>query len=50
MGNDYRVKTGYYGRYPPGYLRRIRALFPDKRNVLHLFSGKVDWPNSLATR
>ena len=25
-----------------GYLRRIRALFPDKRRVLHLFSGRVD--------
>ncbi len=42
MGNDYRVKSGYYGGYPAGYLRRIRALFPDKRHVLHLFSGKVD--------
>jgi hypothetical protein len=42
MGNDYRVRSGYYGGYPAGYLRRIRALFPDKRNVLHLFSGKVD--------
>lgn len=42
MGNDYRVKSSYYGGYPAGYLRRIRALFPDKRRVLHLFSGKVD--------
>lgn len=42
MGNDYRVKTGYYGGYPAGYLRRIRTLFPDKRRVLHLFSGRVD--------
>ncbi len=42
MGNDYRVKSAYYGGYPAGYLRRIRALFPDKRRVLHLFSGKVD--------
>ncbi len=42
MGNDYRVKSAYYGGYPAGYLRRIRALFPEKRNVLHLFSGKVD--------
>ena len=25
-----------------GTFRRIRALFPDKRKVLHLFSGKVD--------
>ena len=42
MGNDYRVRSGYYGGYPAGYLRRIGALFPDKRRVLHLFSGKVD--------
>ena len=42
MGNDYRVKSAYYGGYPAGYLRRINALFPEKRRVLHLFSGKVD--------
>lgn len=42
MGNDYRVKTGYYGGYPAGYLKRIAALFPDRKCVLHVFSGKVD--------
>jgi hypothetical protein len=42
MGNDYRVKSEYYGGYPAGYLKRIRSMFPDKRRVLHLFSGKVD--------
>ncbi len=42
MGNDYRVKTGYYGGYPAGYLKRIAALFPDRKRVLHVFSGKVD--------
>ena len=42
MGNDYRVRTGYYGGYPAGYLRRIAALFPDRRKVLHIFSGQVD--------
>ncbi|MDR3401985.1 MAG: hypothetical protein P4L99_05750 [Chthoniobacter sp.] len=42
MGNDYTVKSTYYGGYPAGYLRRIKALFPDKRRVLHLFSGQVD--------
>lgn len=42
MGNDYRVKSSYYGGYPAGYLRRIKSLFPEKRRVLHLFSGKVD--------
>lgn len=42
MGNDYRVKSSYYGGYPAGYLRRVAALFPDKRHVLHIFSGKVE--------
>lgn len=42
MGNDYRVKSEYYGGYPAGYLKRVKALFPDKHKVLHLFSGKVD--------
>ena len=42
MGNDYRVKSSYYGGYPAGYLRRIKALFPDKSRPLHLFSGRVD--------
>ena len=42
MGNDYRVKSEYYGGYPATYLRRIKALFPDMRRVLHLFSGKVN--------
>ena len=42
MGNDYRVRSGYYGGYPAGYLKRVAALFPDRRRVLHVFSGKVD--------
>lgn len=42
MGNAYGVKSGYYGGYPAGYLARIKALFPDKDRVLHLFSGCVD--------
>ncbi len=42
MGNDYRVQSEYYGGYPAGYLRRVRALFPDKKHVLHLFSGRVN--------
>lgn len=42
MGNDYRVKSGYYGGYPAGYLRRVAALFPDRKKVLHVFSGQVD--------
>ena len=42
MGNDYRARRDFYGSYPAGYLRRIKALFPDKQRVLHLFSGRVD--------
>lgn len=42
MGNNYKVKSTYYGGYPATYLKRIKALFPDKKSVLHLFSGKVD--------
>jgi hypothetical protein len=42
MGNDYRVKSTYYGGYPAGYLKRVKSLFPDKERALHLFSGKVD--------
>lgn len=42
MGNDYRVRSSYYGGYPAGYLRRLAALFPDRGRVLHVFSGKVD--------
>jgi hypothetical protein len=42
MGNSWGSKAGYYGGYPGDYLKRIRALFPDKQRVLHLFAGKVD--------
>jgi hypothetical protein len=42
MGNNYRVASTYYGGYPAGYLKRVKALFPDKVNALHLFSGKVN--------
>jgi hypothetical protein len=44
MGNDYRVKSEYYGGYPATYLKRVKALFPDMigQPTLHLFSGMVD--------
>ena len=41
MGNNYATGTALYGGYPYGYLARIKALFPEKRRVLHLFSGDV---------
>lgn len=42
MGQNYQVKSNYYGGYPAGYLKRIKSLFPEKQFTLHLFSGKVD--------
>lgn len=42
MGNSYQVASGLYGGYPHGYLKRVAALFPDKKAVLHLFSGRID--------
>jgi hypothetical protein len=42
MGQSYKVLSGYYGGFPAGYLKRVKALFPEKKNVLHLFSGRVD--------
>jgi hypothetical protein len=41
-GNNYKVSSGFYGGYPAGYLKRVKAMFPDRGKVLHLFSGKVD--------
>ena len=42
LGNNYKG-SGYYGAYPPGYLKRIMALFPDMapKETLHLFSGSL---------
>jgi len=42
MGADYRVSSGYYGGYPATYLKRVSALFPDKKKCLHLFAGVAD--------
>jgi hypothetical protein len=42
LGNSYGKKTDYYGAYQGNFLKRIAALFPDRRRVLHLFAGKVD--------
>jgi hypothetical protein len=50
IGQDYRNKTPYYGSYPPGFLDRVLALFPDvppideqrgKLTTLHAFSGSL---------
>jgi hypothetical protein len=44
-GQDYHNKSGYYGAYPPSYLKRMRLLFPlnpTEDVMMHLFSGKVE--------
>jgi len=41
-GQDYRNKSGYYGAYPPNYLKRIAMLFPESKILMHLFSGKTE--------
>lgn len=43
LGQDYRG-SGFHGSYPPGYLKRIRAIFPNEfqGRVLHLCSGSLD--------
>ena len=43
IGNDYRNASGYYGSYPPSYLKRVMALFPDATptTTLHVFSGSL---------
>lgn len=43
IGNDYRATSKIYGSYPPGYLARVLALFPDVEpsDTLHVFSGSL---------
>jgi hypothetical protein len=40
LGNNYKG-SGYYGAYPPGYLKRMAALFPDATQILHACSGSL---------
>lgn len=50
LGNNYRSKMGYYGEYPPQYLKRIKAMFLCSEKVLHAFSGCADkgyWENEV---
>jgi SAM-dependent methyltransferase len=35
------TKAGMYGQYPPTFLKRASALFPDARTVLHAPSGSL---------
>lgn len=40
LGNNYRG-SGYHGAFPPGFMRRVRAMFPDFKQMVHLFSGSL---------
>src|SRR5947207_5258365 len=40
MGNNYQG-SGYYGAYPPSYVKRVLAMFPDDERILHCFSGSL---------
>jgi hypothetical protein len=42
MGNSYQKRDAYYGAFQGNFLRRIAALFPDRRHVLRVFAGRVD--------
>src|SRR5262249_51875762 len=42
IGNSYQKKTTYCGGCQGNFLKRIAALFPDRKRVLHLFAGQVD--------
>jgi SAM-dependent methyltransferase len=46
LGNNYATYNAVYGSYPPAYLKRVAALFPElshtpRPRVLHLFSGSL---------
>lgn len=45
IGNDYRNKTEFYGAYPRSYLDRVMSIFPNAKNILHLFSGSLSKGN-----
>lgn len=40
-GNDYSNNSKFYGQFPHGYLKRLMSLWPDKKKVLHVFSGSL---------
>jgi SAM-dependent methyltransferase len=44
LGNNYRTASKLYGAFPPRFLDRVMALFPEigaRSRVLHLFSGSL---------
>ncbi len=53
IGACYKNPNPLYGAYPHGYLERVHSMFPDAKQVLHVFSGgltvfharEAAWPN-----
>lgn len=41
LGNLYKRQSGLYGAFPGNLLKRVQALFPDRTETLHLFSGSL---------
>ncbi len=41
IGNYYKREHGFYGEYPPSYLKRVSSLFRGDGEILHLFSGVI---------
>lgn len=41
VGNNYKNNSNLYGEYPHSIKERIIALFPDCKNIMHLFSGSI---------
>jgi hypothetical protein len=42
IGNNYASKNQFYGEFPRGFLKRLMSMFPDKKSILHLFSGSLE--------
>lgn len=47
IGACYKNPNPLYGAYPHGYLERVHSMFPDARQILHVFSGGLTAPNAL---
>lgn len=39
IGACYKNPNKLYGAYPYGYLKRVHAMFPEAKRILHVFSG-----------
>lgn len=41
IGNFYKRRHAYHGEFPPGFLKRVLRMFPDKKRRLFPFSGTL---------